>query len=489
MIGADSGVYYFGESIDRDSDHDPVTPKRLIASDITSGTNMVALVVGGDYAPLYAIDDQGNLYILWSLDVRCYYATADDEANWNPTCYYDRYDDEGTSNPVNLSALSGFPLGIPVGTQVVSINSGGAASGQRTAVVTDDGVVYVSGVNDNELQYGQTLFNEIEMPSGVTAVAASVAVAHVLIVGSDGNLYYVYPGWDDSNYDYTAHLVERKNDLITAGNFVSVAQSGDSEDIYVVNESGKIYSLGRLDDDDHTIADDQGVDITALFDLDLVMPVSVSIGGAPCDDFAVNASGLPITCTTTAHAAGTVDVVITLGNGEIVTIPDGYTYDDLFLTLNTDDGGADDNAATVADPAVNSGLGTTSTDVNITTNAPHGYSLYARADRTPATDDGAAGDDRLTCAATTSYFAPLATPGAIPAGQWGWKFGDTTTPTTWATPVLTDTLLTTTANASGTANDGALADTAKMWFGARAATTMPSCTYQTTVVYTVIANP
>ncbi len=51
----------------------------------------------------------------------------------------------------------------------------------------------------------------------------------------------------------------------------------------------------------------------------------VSIGGSTCAPMVV-VSGTQITCTTTAHAAGVVDVVVTNGDGGTATITGGFTY-------------------------------------------------------------------------------------------------------------------------------------------------------------------
>jgi fibronectin type 3 domain-containing protein len=52
---------------------------------------------------------------------------------------------------------------------------------------------------------------------------------------------------------------------------------------------------------------------------------AVTIGGSSCAPMIV-VSGTQITCTTTAHAAGTVDVVVTNGDGGSATLTNAWTY-------------------------------------------------------------------------------------------------------------------------------------------------------------------
>ena len=51
---------------------------------------------------------------------------------------------------------------------------------------------------------------------------------------------------------------------------------------------------------------------------------TVSLGGSPCDIISINMS--QITCTTSAHAAGTVSVDVTIGDSS-ATVPNAFTYD------------------------------------------------------------------------------------------------------------------------------------------------------------------
>jgi hypothetical protein len=56
-----------------------------------------------------------------------------------------------------------------------------------------------------------------------------------------------------------------------------------------------------------------------------VSGVRVTLGGQPCVNISA-ASGAALTCTTPAHPAGAVNVVITNPDGQSFTLPDGFTY-------------------------------------------------------------------------------------------------------------------------------------------------------------------
>lgn len=211
--------------------------------------------------------------------------------------------------------------------------------------------------------------------------------------------------------------------------------------------------------------------------------ITVTIGGVACTGVSVT-SATRLTCTAPSRAtAGAVNVVVSNALGDSSTLTNAYTYRD-FLYLSTSG-----NVALSSSPTVNGGFSQGSATVSVQTNSSTGYTLSVR---TPT-------NTSLTCAANPSRsFSALAADGVLGNGQWGWNVGSAPGFVgTWRAIKTTDVnsgggandgLITKKTSASGPSGNGAAADSYSVWFGVKADYSIPSCGYQTTIMYTAMTN-
>ena len=128
-----------------------------------------------------------------------------------------------------------------------------------------------------------------------------------------------------------------------------------------------------------------------------------------------------------------------------------------------------------------------STTISITTNNASGYYISMRADDLNSLTSN---DNYLICTTDPDIltaFLPLSSSGALSDGTWGWGV-NTSSPSTWNPILTTDfTIVPLVSHPTGPIQDGLDPDIHTLWFGARASSSQPSCTYSSTVVITAIA--
>ncbi|MDR2063335.1 MAG: IPT/TIG domain-containing protein [Candidatus Nomurabacteria bacterium] len=202
-------------------------------------------------------------------------------------------------------------------------------------------------------------------------------------------------------------------------------------------------------------------------------PMTVDLGGSPCEVTAVTATA--ITCTTSAHAAGTVDVTVDAAAMQFVLAGQyEYTSQQPFIEIYVD---SDDFGM----GGVPSELISGNLTVNVKTDNPTGYNLSVHAD-----------DVDLSCVSDTSkkILALPATAGLMSDNHWGYAVDANPLSPTTPTTATNWTGLTTggaVIGGSGTATDLTLGEDTVVWFGTKVDWTLPACSYTGGVTFTAIA--
>jgi hypothetical protein len=197
-------------------------------------------------------------------------------------------------------------------------------------------------------------------------------------------------------------------------------------------------------------------------------------------------NGDEITCTTSAHAEGLVDVTMSNGLESAVKL-NGFTYvAETVLSLSTN------SVSFSVVPGAGSSVGYTV--ANVYTNAPGGYELTLKS-----------GGSSLVCESNASFTIPsIAADGALTIaggshGAWGWSVvepasaGGLWTGTVPDEPGASDWRI---VPAVGISSQIALTDAASaaagddygVYFGAVADRGQPACKYKQSLVITVVGN-
>ena len=200
---------------------------------------------------------------------------------------------------------------------------------------------------------------------------------------------------------------------------------------------------------------------------------------APCT--VVSWTDTTIVCTTTTHSYGFVDVKVTNSN-ETDTLTSGFKYGLLSLSLSSPIATIDLHVLGVDD---------FDSITYIVGSNFDGYSLTIRADDSnPSTTDDANLKATPACPVSTAIFAPISAPGAIQNNTWAWKTSATTPipgQTDWKPMTTSDQEIASKGAPSGPNDDGMDPDNWEVHFGAKANHSQPACTYQTTLIATLVA--
>jgi hypothetical protein len=204
--------------------------------------------------------------------------------------------------------------------------------------------------------------------------------------------------------------------------------------------------------------------------------LEVLFGDAPCVVASVSDfTNTSITCTTGAHAAGLVDVTVSVGYGDnhTDTVTDGFLYIVFSLTLSVD------SVQIELSPTSPTGAG--STAVSVRTDNPTGYSLMIRAEN---------GDNALNCTipGSTAKFQSITAAGPLSDNTWGLGLGSIE-PYVWnPIPIVNTDMVPPVFTPTGPDQDGTADDSYMLWFGARVTQNQLACTYTAVLVITVVAN-
>jgi hypothetical protein len=209
------------------------------------------------------------------------------------------------------------------------------------------------------------------------------------------------------------------------------------------------------------------------------IPMIVDLGGSPCEVTSVTET--QITCITTPHAAGAVDVSVESGN-EVLTFPTQYMFTDpnaLSLSISGKD------VSFSASPNGETWSNDTPTIATVQTSNPTGYSLSMVA-------DGSA----LVCTTSVTATIPsVAQNGILDDGTWGYGLGTYndsediwTKPgnNSWKRIPLNDTEGLLSNRATPSAAEG---DSYAIYFGVKPSYQTPACPdYQQHITITAVTN-
>ncbi|MGI8856212.1 MAG: IPT/TIG domain-containing protein [Thermomicrobiales bacterium] len=128
---------------------------------------------------------------------------------------------------------------------------------------------------------------------------------------------YTFIAGDQGVHTFSASLLNVGTGRgITATDTVTSSITGSQSGIAVTPALTGISPLG---------GPQAGGTLLTITGIGLTGATNVSLGGSACTGILVNGGGTSLTCTTTAHAPGTVDVAVTTPNGVGIQ-QSGYTY-------------------------------------------------------------------------------------------------------------------------------------------------------------------
>jgi hypothetical protein len=180
-----------------------------------------------------------------------------------------------------------------------------------------------------------------------------------------------------------------------------------------------------------------------------------------------------LTCVTSAHAAGVVDVTVVLG-GETASLANSYEYEVKRIDLALTSGNIVNLTGAIGD------LWTGSLVANAETNNPSGYGLWISASQPDL--KCVSGPNTYTLPSLT---APFTAPITRPDNRYGFNTG-ANQPTTWAGVTSSDQKI----DNSNSATNPSLGRDTKIWFGTKVNLAQPACgNYTTAVTLTAIVNP
>jgi hypothetical protein len=178
-----------------------------------------------------------------------------------------------------------------------------------------------------------------------------------------------------------------------------------------------------------------------------------------------------LTCVTSAHAAGVVDVTVVLG-GETASVSGGYEYEEKTIDL-TLTGSSVNLIGSIGD------LWTDNLGANVKTNNPDGYGLWISASQPDL--KCVSGPNTYTL---LSLAAPFTAPITMPDNYYGFNIG-TNQPTTWAGVSSTNQKI----DSFNTATDPSQGRDTTIWFGTKVNLAQPACgNYTTSITFTALYN-
>lgn len=208
----------------------------------------------------------------------------------------------------------------------------------------------------------------------------------------------------------------------------------------------------------------------------------VTIGGNDCYSISLSNNNRTLTCTVPASTSGggPVDVVVSIAaRSQQVTLTDGFDYIDSYITMSVDTSNV--NITNVAQSTGGFNYGTA--NVSVWTNVDDGYSMTISTNSSSNTMSNTIFPYTLASSSGT-----LVSPAALSLNTWAFTLNSSPSAgaSIWsAVPILSSPL---TIKTTAAPNETTPGDQTAVRFGVRIDWDRAAGTYQTTVIYTALAN-
>ena len=368
------------------------------------------------------------------------------------------------------------------------------AGQNQTCAIASDNQAYCWGWNN----YGQVgnndLGNNALIPVAVvqgarpnlTVKQVMAGMTHTCVIASDDQIYCWgrnngYQLGDDTNTDRPIP-VEVDQGIMT-GLAIEQIAAGDQHTCVIASDAQAYCwgggSAGQLGDGNHILSH-----FPVQVDISPPLPVvTFDAGGtpAPCINVVV-VNSTTITCTTTAHVAGLVDVTVTI-DGYGVTLTNAYEYIDPYISLALDTTNVVIGGVGGLTPSTNSGFGSNTNTASVWTNMD-GYKLSISTNSTTSnTMDHTTLSSNINATSGT-----LTTPSSLSDNTWGFTLTPSPNPTNNIWTAIPNKSSPLTIKSTSTPNETLLGDQTIVYYGTKIGWTLPPGTYQVVVTYTVVGN-
>jgi alpha-tubulin suppressor-like RCC1 family protein len=456
----------------------PININQRAVGDIKSDTKIIK--AAGNINAMWAIDDAGQFYI-WggrssqSFGWYCYgygqYTTYGEcsaaGGDWRQDEYKWRV---VTASPINVSATG---LGeMPAGTKIDKVIGGyHPGDGEGSMIMVDN--------NGNGFNYERAFFDHDNFMYNFCSIDATIN--NRADCESAGGSWEERYSWDelvpvsfDRGFGGVVRIINGAS-ICAEGcsNYTMIDDNGDVFYLDHSNENGFFTPIGQIAA--HTAP-----------------PYEVTLGGAPCENVVV-VDRNTLTCTTTAHVAGLVDVAVTSSDGaSSAVLDDGYDYVEIYISINST--GAVDLGAIEPTPA--GVLSATSDTVSVKTNNPTGYRMSISTNQ-PSTNSHAS--DMAHLSIPSAYLSTTTnscswndtseiltnTNNALSNNTWGFSMVSTSLSDQkfCQVPSLSSPLV-----VKSTAAADEVGDETEVYFGARIDLVQVAGKYQSNIVYTAVGN-
>ncbi|MCL2371495.1 IPT/TIG domain-containing protein [Candidatus Saccharibacteria bacterium] len=441
------------------------TPVSISVFGALPGREIVQVAAGGSHS--LALDSDGNVFA-WG---------------WNAA---------GQLGAGNIGNNSNLPIaavnsGVMAGSDIVMIATGTTHS----IALGSDGNIFGWGSNDAG-QLGNNSLSSSDVPVAVSATWAqgrvprmiAAAVNRSFTMMNDGSLY----AWGNNavgqfgNGSSTDSLVPTPTTMTGAfaGRQVRQVVIGNFHTI-AIDSQGSVYSWGANWSGQLGTGSAAGSNVPvrlASFENITEHTVSVRLGTAPCVDVEV-IDATSISCVTSPHAAGQVDVVINV-NDITMTITNGYTYiaETPFISITVED----DTDINIT-PGAEGGFGWGSSSISVRTNNQNGFRVYLS-----SSNESTSLAHTVLPASIPTVASVWPATGSLTAATWGFTLDSNPAANTniWSAmpPLATPAVIVD----SNSPNYTPLGEQITVNFGALIGPTQPSGLYRITVVYTVVTN-
>jgi uncharacterized protein (TIGR02145 family) len=471
-LSADGKVYTWGLGLqgqmgDGTNTENNRTPKLVQAGNI-SPTTVIRSITAGGYHTM-AIDVDGNLYA-WGENVRGQIGNGASGS--------------GVFVLTPWRVNGGAGSGLSAGTRFKAMDSGV----YHTLAVDVDGGLWSWGENENgQIGNGSTaatvpspyLVDSGALFGGTAIREVEAGGHHSFVIAADGSLY----AWGSDDYGEIGNGSVAGNVLspqLVEGGSVAVGEkfiraSANQNNSSAIDQAGRLYTWGRnrFGQIGNGLAyDDASYNVLSPWNLAWNYDFTVNLGGSICVNLVI-VSATKLTCTTTPHVAGWVDVVADNGITTAI-LPLGYEYQDPYIKLSSDKLGA----YAVVSPTVAGATASDHLTLTTETNWLTGFSLDVK--------QGTAGSS-LSCSsgASAGTLLPATTDSVsvLDMNSWGLGVGTSSSePALWR--AVSPSLL----NLDSLGTNGS--KTTHLYYSARMNYDQPACSYyEGTVIITAVVVP